>query len=734
MGTNPKRTVTVQMVPQLAVVDTPSNKESNANWTKEPNLKLSQVCPKPTLTSPDHKQDNLLMMAAPSNASPHSPKTASKRDEPVSSSALDKLAPANGNPTKPEHVTGGDQRMPDPSQTGQGVGEAGSDWRDSNANMKVLSLADEKEICKASLSPAATASKVDVQSSVCRINVPSAAEEERGKPASLAKSTVHEDSFKHVSPNNNNNLNVCKLKQPASALQQDNKGSVSATAAVTQKSKEPDHVQIFSHGPESLQEPPKPKQRIEASAPLSSTAPPSKSKKEETEVKSTNVNTSSALQEKDLQPATKPQVSSDKHQPVSTAKESSTLPQVTQMPQASVQVAEESGQTDTAVSAVQQQQQQQQQHCKLYKEASTMTSSLSSTPAKQCQDMEVQAVANMCSKSVATSPSLLCLAGAHRPGDGAVPREDVQSLTVMYQVDGGVGLHQMNMTSLPDPRSERLTVEAEVCPSQNTGIGFHSETLSQLQDARLGAKPKEVGSALCNIQPVYQINIEHSNQKERGETGNSQNKSGVQTSTGKTSTAEAPSLKSGTPPEAAGASKSGSADSKKAALSQAAATTNANQALLTTAANTASTKNEAGSSKAMSKESGSKAQKKETNSGKKKVKPEKNDKDEGEGKQKGKSVHDVVWDEQGMTWEVYGASVDPESLGFAIQSHLQCKIKEQERKLMAQTSFRKSVSGVDSPGHGRKNKRRQPNIFRSMLQNVRRPNCCVRPPPSSVLE
>ncbi|KAF3687785.1 G protein-regulated inducer of neurite outgrowth 3 [Channa argus] len=735
MGTNPKRTVTVQMVPQLAVVDTPSNKESNANWTKEPNLKLSQVCPKPTLPSPEHKQDNLLMMAAPTNTSPHTPKTTSKRDEPISSSVSDKPAPANGNQTKSEHVTGGGQHMPDLSQTGQGVGEAGNDWRDSNANVNVLSLAGEKDICKASLSSAGTASKVDVQSSVCRAKAPSAAEVEHAQPTSLAKSTACENSTKHASPNTNNNLNVSKSRQPASALQLDNKGSVSATetkgTAVAQKSEEPDHKHISSQGPDSLQEPPKPKQSIEATSPLISTSPLSNSKKEEAEVKSTNVNSSSALQEKDLQPATKPQVFSDKHQPVSTVKESSILPQVTQTLLASVQVAKEASQTDTAVSAVH----QQQEHCRLYKEASTMTSSLTSTPAKRCQDIEVQAVANVCSKSVATSPSLLCLASAQRPGGGGVPGEDVQSLTVVYQVDGGVGLHEMNMASLPDPRSERLTVEADVCPSQNAGISFHSETSSQPQDARLGAKPKEVGSALCNTQPVYQINIEHNNQKERGEIGNSHNKSGVQTSTVKTSITEAPSLKSGTPPEAGGASKSGSADSKNAALSQAAVTTKPNQALSTTA-NTTLKKNETRSSKEISKKAGSKALKKETNSSKKKIESEKKNNKQGDqsGKQKEKSVHDVLWDEQGMTWEVYGASVDPESLGFAIQSHLQCKIKEQERKLMAQTSFRKSVSGVDSPRQGRKNKRRQQNIFRSMLQNVRRPNCCVHPPPSSVLE
>ncbi|XP_033890767.3 G protein-regulated inducer of neurite outgrowth 3 [Acipenser ruthenus] len=96
-----------------------------------------------------------------------------------------------------------------------------------------------------------------------------------------------------------------------------------------------------------------------------------------------------------------------------------------------------------------------------------------------------------------------------------------------------------------------------------------------------------------------------------------------------------------------------------------------------------------------------------------------------------KGVHDVLWDEQGMTWEVYGASLDPESLGFAIQNHLQCKIKEHEKKITPQTQSRKSISSETSPS--KKNKRRQ-NVFRSVLQNVRRPNCCVRPSPSSVID
>ncbi|KAI5623356.1 hypothetical protein C0J50_17143 [Silurus asotus] len=40
------------------------------------------------------------------------------------------------------------------------------------------------------------------------------------------------------------------------------------------------------------------------------------------------------------------------------------------------------------------------------------------------------------------------------------------------------------------------------------------------------------------------------------------------------------------------------------------------------------------------------------------------------------SVKEVEWDAEGMTWEVYGAAVDPEELGLAIQHHLELQIKE----------------------------------------------------------
>lgn len=98
-----------------------------------------------------------------------------------------------------------------------------------------------------------------------------------------------------------------------------------------------------------------------------------------------------------------------------------------------------------------------------------------------------------------------------------------------------------------------------------------------------------------------------------------------------------------------------------------------------------------------------------------------------------KRVRDVVWDEQGMTWEVYGASLDPESLGIAIQNHLQRQIREHEKLIKSQSAQnRKSISSDTSSN--KKLKGRQHSVFQSMLQNFRRPNCCVRPTASSVLD
>ncbi|XP_022059178.2 GRIN2-like protein [Acanthochromis polyacanthus] len=66
---------------------------------------------------------------------------------------------------------------------------------------------------------------------------------------------------------------------------------------------------------------------------------------------------------------------------------------------------------------------------------------------------------------------------------------------------------------------------------------------------------------------------------------------------------------------------------------------------------------------------------------------------------------EVAWDDRGMTWEVYGASVDLESLGTAIQSHLESKVREQEKHIR---TLRKSICSDSSlKGYKAKKKRKK---------------------------
>ncbi|KAG8005933.1 G protein-regulated inducer of neurite outgrowth 3 [Nibea albiflora] len=77
---------------------------------------------------------------------------------------------------------------------------------------------------------------------------------------------------------------------------------------------------------------------------------------------------------------------------------------------------------------------------------------------------------------------------------------------------------------------------------------------------------------------------------------------------------------------------------------------------------------------------------------------------------------EVAWDKQGMTWEVYGASVDLECLGSAIQSHLESKIREQEKHI---TTLRKSICSNSSiRGWKMKKRKRQGGIL----------GCCRKAP------
>lgn len=72
---------------------------------------------------------------------------------------------------------------------------------------------------------------------------------------------------------------------------------------------------------------------------------------------------------------------------------------------------------------------------------------------------------------------------------------------------------------------------------------------------------------------------------------------------------------------------------------------------------------------------------------------------EQEGAIRGKP-QEVIWDKHGMTWEVYGASVDLDCLSVAIQSHLESKIKEQQKHI---GSLRRFIWSKRNPkGHKKK--------------------------------
>ncbi|NWI34679.1 GRIN2 protein, partial [Sula dactylatra] len=81
-------------------------------------------------------------------------------------------------------------------------------------------------------------------------------------------------------------------------------------------------------------------------------------------------------------------------------------------------------------------------------------------------------------------------------------------------------------------------------------------------------------------------------------------------------------------------------------------------------------------------------------------------------------VREVRWDDEGMTWEVYGASVDPEVLGLAIQKHLEIQI-EQFQTEPAQPAGRSN----EEPSSDKMGKKRP---FRTMMHSLRYPSCCAR--------
>ncbi|KAM4036524.1 G protein-regulated inducer of neurite outgrowth 1 isoform 2-T2 [Anomaloglossus baeobatrachus] len=85
-------------------------------------------------------------------------------------------------------------------------------------------------------------------------------------------------------------------------------------------------------------------------------------------------------------------------------------------------------------------------------------------------------------------------------------------------------------------------------------------------------------------------------------------------------------------------------------------------------------------------------------------------------------VREVSWDEKGMTWEVYGASMEVEVLGMAIQKHLEKQIEEHGRQKVMTPQNTARGSSIRGPVEKNESKKRQPSAFRTFFR--RRSRCC----------
>ncbi|KAK9400497.1 G protein-regulated inducer of neurite outgrowth 2 [Crotalus adamanteus] len=80
-------------------------------------------------------------------------------------------------------------------------------------------------------------------------------------------------------------------------------------------------------------------------------------------------------------------------------------------------------------------------------------------------------------------------------------------------------------------------------------------------------------------------------------------------------------------------------------------------------------------------------------------------------------VRDVRWDDEGMTWEVYGAGVDPEELGLAIQKHLEFQIEQFQME--PETLSAKASEKLPT-------KEEKRISFGMVMHCLRNPACCAR--------
>ncbi|XP_027001863.2 G protein-regulated inducer of neurite outgrowth 3 [Tachysurus fulvidraco] len=733
MGTvpNPKRTVTVQMVPRLSGTDTLGNKDTNAVCLQNSGLNLTKDCASTPPKKPD--QDNMQHKSA------------------IKGQLLE------GTSNSPTFHSE-DQQKHDAQEPHENP-----KMETANVNSKLPTVAAKsKDVCSSSPLCVETlpqdAKGINGSHAEEGIKEEQSEEKLQSRASSSEEPTTQSQKSCHtcdpkladlpLSNRNANNEQLHELNETSCTLSSDLAPITSMDERNQQHRESIRKLQggtcpqgLTSEVSKSVSKP------AETSQPANSKEKP----EEDLTVLQANKNQTTPLKEKTSCPKSEYDTNDlNPHQTVTINSSSQHSPDISLSHSFHAEV------TDEAVQTLSSALEDKGKHCKLYREASTMTSAADcgTSPCKHHQDVEVQAVALVCTRAVETSPSLF----QHQPKRVSIctQMEQMETLAMVYHKESAEApiIQEMSGSSC----GPYITTLSELLPQ--SGVLVHTDGVLQ-HETRLGAKPKEPGPPTYKapkghspLQPVYQINIETCNQNKLSTEGSCQSQScnvlpdpsvsnfmkqdSKEKGFGEISTKATDQACQALSVTSTQSEQPARPPAAKSPISQSKSSPHVVSPY--TAAN--ETNKEASAPPSSSTVEGKKKREQLVNksiakSAKQdsKSKPERDKEDEKAAKTNKKSVHDVLWDDQGMTWEVYGASLDPESLGFAIQSHLQCKIKEHEKKIIAQTSLRKSISGAasDSPSD-RKIKRRQANVFRSMFQNVRRPNCCVRPPPSAVLE
>uniref|UniRef100_W5MRY8 Si:dkeyp-123h10.2 n=1 Tax=Lepisosteus oculatus TaxID=7918 RepID=W5MRY8_LEPOC len=709
MGTipNPQRTVTVQMVSPLSVADHLGSKESYEKRDEEPNLKLNRAFSTPA----EHRQGSVCLKQ-PDDGSTNKPLDCEKQSRVDISTPT---ASPNGAHKESEIIIAKELVCSGDSKN-RCNSDIKEDNRGNNNNFRVLSTVHKEDISNASQTLMIISSKAGLQADNSTVKLQSPAKafvESKAQGSSTEMTKNLHKCHDKADPTRTSMQDHClKESLESKQVKDSNTGiSTSKDKSLSEKSKElvdsDTTTSVQMHNPDTLG---------------------SKTQRSKMETSDVKKESGPGCVDKDLKTLESFESASFENVPAFLARDAAG----SGGQQGGLTLAQMAGQAAHAHGALQgEETQNQQEHCKQFKEAGTMTvrAECSPVPMKKCQDVEVQAVTSVQSRSAATSPYLFPPVLPHM--FCSEMKEDSENLTVVYHNTSNQCVESL---------SEKTTLESDLSQTVCQNKVHHSGSVL-LHETGPGAKTKATGQYICSpktdlpaLQPVYQINIETPSQTNLIPTLMVQN----------TEHAASQSLNQQEP-----GNNSQAVQKCKSSLSEKPITTNhacqvaadiatvptqpSNSKCHANRASSSCTQADPPHGEKTRRRSKSRNVQRTSQQSRKETEKNANQRKKAGGQPKAsKNIRDVVWDEQGMTWEVYGASLDPESLGFAIQSHLQCKIREHEKKIMSQTKGRRSVSSETSPG--KKTKRRQQNVFRSVLQNVRRPNCCIRPPPSSVLD